>query len=1839
MAAGLGRGAGIARWRRVSRNRPLGLLLTVSVVVSLVQALTVVASPLGAPALASPQTGTGGYFVPVQGQLINTRSTGGPYSTPMSPNVWRSATVSSVAGVPSTGVGAVQVTVSAIPNGGTGTVQLAKSQSTPVAQTVLNYGADGTHTSNTAIVAVGSDGQIDFRASTAADVIIDVQGYYTSGDPGEGGFVPMVPRRIVQTSTSVGLSGMFASGVARTVTIPASANVPVDASAVFVNIAISANGGQGFAAAYPSDPRPNVQLDYPAGVTTSIGTTVPLASDGTFKLFLNAGPADVSIDVSGYFDGSVTTGAFTPAQAQLATSRSIAAGATAVVQVSGVAGLPATGSGIVAAALDLQATVPSGNGGRLTVYPSSASRPGTSSLTVPAGTPGTFSNFATVQLGDDGAINVFNNTGVAVTLTVSTQGWYTNSGPPITNGQFQTQQSVSLQADPTQAAGYVSYWYRVGTVADPVLVPTARMTDGQGNHPAAAVIAKSGGAFPAYTWNVRDTLAALAGNNGVAPDALIQVEACYRSDPNAAGSCGGLVNVDFSQAGLGSATTSVGPGTVSETTGDYEISATDASVTAPLGGLSVGRTLTTLNPMDAGVAADSQRSDASGVFGPGWSADLFSGGHGDLRPKDHSVDGYLQFKSPDGSLLTFQQTTGTGSAYPLRYAGAAAAAASGLTAAKTDANTITLTDPDTTTTTWSNVSGSWRISSVKQPGANATTTYTFTAAGLPTRILAPVPAGVDCTNPDTTPGCRSLIMNYTTLTVGSTSVTRLEKIRFSAPQNGSDTTPIAIAAFDYGTDGLLADTYDPRITPKLITAYTYDTDGRLTGISPPGTATFPPKAVTTSLSYDSAGRLSTVSWPGPGGQTAIDTIVYGVPLSGAGLPDLTANTVGHWDQTSDLPVTGTAVFGPQHPPAGTTAAIVAASDWPWAAIDYADVNSQIVNTAGYGAGSWQISTTQYDNYGNDVWDLSPGNRAQALTPTSDTDPTVAAIASNVTRADRLAAATSYNPDKPWLTTDTYGPTHPMVLRDGTTIHARSHTATIYDEGAPYRNDADGGPYDFPTTVTTSGFDPATKTNTVFPDAQITHSGYDEIASGDPSGWTLATPTSSTIQMAASPSSSDLVTLTRYDANGRTLEVRLPGDSTGNGPRTTITTYYTATGTGPCVSAPLAGLVCSTSPAGQPATGAPLPVSSYTYNRYGDSITKTETYGTGSSQIVRATNTSYDNADRPMSHTITVTPTTAGGTALPVVSFGYDPQTGAPITVSTGAGPDIKTLTTAYDALGQVSSYTDSTGNTSTATYDLAGRPGTLNDGKGTYSYTYDTPTEHRGMPTSEDMGVTTAPSIFTANYDPAGNLAGQAYPNGLIATTGYDNTGQPTTLTYAKSGSSWMNFTQDHNPLGQIVRQTSPASSQVFQYDPADRLTIVNDTYQNTCITRSYSYDSHSNRTVQKVYPAANGGGCTNSTSPATITTSYDAADRDTNPGYTYDAIGRTTTIPAVDAQGAGSYASVTGNLTLGYYANDMVANQQQSTASKSFTLDPLQNRFVDNSDGSDSTINHYSGDTDSPAWTSSAVSWIRNIAGLTGGLNATQTDTGSVQLQLPNLHGDIVATCQDNTTVSTSDNYGEATEYGKPRNPATANTTIGWLGSTQRSTNTLGGLTLMGVRLYNANRGQFATVDSIPGGTANAYAYPQDPINSSDLTGQCAMRTAYCLRLLLTTFEPWPPGFRTWLERKVGTTGRHLNTRYANTAAGWRFMLINNDHCTDAPDTGVDFDFRNACDTHDLGYQLMTYMRLQGRMDRGAKTYVDNLFLQDMNSDCNRRSFLVRWDCRLMANTEYRFASRFANP
>ena len=540
----------------------------------------------------------------------------------------------------------------------------------------------------------------------------------------------------------------------------------------------------------------------------------------------------------------------------------------------------------------------------------------------------------------------------------------------------------------------------------------------------------------------------------------------------------------------------------------------------------------------------------------------------------------------------------------------------------------------------------------------------------------------------------------------------------------------------------------------------------------------------------------------------------------------------------------------------------------------------------------------------------------------------------------------------------------------------------------------------------------------------------------------------------------------------------------------MNTYYAGTGSGACVNAVFAGMLCTTGPAAQPTGGTTLPTETDTYNVWGSPTTMNEVSGSST----RTTANSYDSADRP-----TGTAITGGqGTTTPATTIGYDPATGLQTTTSDSTGA---TLTTGYDTLGQATSYTDADGNTSRTGYDLDGRSTTKTDGRGTSTSGYDGndsagQTEHRGLVTTmNDSGA----GSFTASYDADGKIASEVYPSGLAATWTYDNDENPVSLTYAKGGTTWLSYIDTYSAQNQIVGAKTPLSAQAYTYDPDSRLAKTQDTTSiggtSTCTTRAYGYDANSNRASLVVRPASSGTTCSDTTTPTSSAShTYNTGDQSTDTGYTYDAFGRTLTVPAADVTGGAA-------MSLGYFTNDMVRSENQGASTDTFGLDPLQDRIRTESSSATgrTTMNHYNDSTDSPAWTDNGDgTWTRDVTGIDGNLAANQPSTGAVTLQLTDLKGNVGATAPDDSGATGPSAVYAYTEFEAPEPGVTPPTTYGALGGKQRSTADLGGLSLMGQRLYNATTGRFLQTDPVPGGSANCYDYAdQDPVDGSDLSGQ----------------------------------------------------------------------------------------------------------------------------------------------
>ncbi|MFE9879214.1 DNRLRE domain-containing protein [Streptomyces sp. NPDC005784] len=1232
----------------------------------------------------------------------------------------------------------------------------------------------------------------------------------------------------------------------------------------------------------------------------------------------------------------------------------------------------------------------------------------------------------------------------------------------------------------------VTFSWRRGEADTWTIIPTGDVTVA-GQPLTAWPVALTSGKSPKLTWNATST---------VNPDGAVQIRADF-TGPSSASASADPVNATIDRTADGAASDAVGPGSLSLLTGDYTLSDNDASFF----GLSVDRTASSRSPQAA--AGTGQQAP---IFGKEW----LYGAAGDQTSTPWTVlmktsaTSVSIGASGDDTHLNFTQNAAKTGWIP-------EVGAEDYNLTGDFSGNFTLKNSDGETTTFTAVTGSttlWNASTSYLDGLASTTTTTVSEAvtlgenktSRPKLLIAPTSAVTSsaCASAPSTKGCRVLEFVYATSTTATGSALGDVKDQVSAIKlwstapGAAAATAQTVASYAYDDSGRLREQWDPRVSPPLKTAYTYDSAGRVTTLTPAGqlpwTFTYGQAG---SNPAAGAGMLLKASRPtlapGSAGQTngtATTSVVYGVPLTGTTAPEnLGSSATDSWGQT-DKPSDATAVFPTDQVPADNDGSTLTATAYTRADIHYLDASGHEVDEATPGH---HITATEYDQFGNTVRALSAGNRELALGVTADqrTRLTMLGIVNlaSAERAQLLSASTVYNGAGTRVLEED-GPLHQVVLASkllsgattvaqaGSTVIARTQTLKEHDSGRP--TDGTAAVQDQVTKQTVGAQLRAWPTLTA--DAKVTAIGYD---------WGKGVATTST----ADPGGLALTTTTTFDSQGRVTKTQLPA-STGTDAGTTQTSYYTGDGTGTCGGRPeWADAVCQTGPAAAITDGGSnptqLPVKTLEYDTLGQTTKVTET----ANSVTRTTTNGYDTAGRPT----TVTVSGGVGAAVPATTKSYDPTTGDEVKQTSTAGG---TITQTFDRLGRQMSYTDADGGTTSTQYDTLDRPTVVTDNvPSSTTYTYDAAIDPRGLATSVTDSVA---GTFSARYDADGAVASQGLPGGYTMQQDLDPAGRPVARTYTRDsdGTVLVSDSVAATVQGQLATHTGTpgvTSSQAYTYDKVGRLTQVQDTGADAvCTTRSYTFDKNSNRKALATSVATPGTDCTTTGGTSTSNT-YDSADRLMNTGYTYDAFGRTTTLPGT---------------TLAYFANDLVQQQTAGTQRQTWTLDSgLRFRSwttESNASGTwtqtGSKLNHYDSDGDDPRWIvedTAGGALSRNVDGPDGALAATTGKTGDTVLLLSNLHSDVILALPVDTSVAPT--VFDADEYGNPRADQPA-ARYDWLGGKQRSSETVTGLTLMGVRLYDANSGRFLQVDPVAGGSCNSYDYVcGDPVNMVDLDGRMA--------------------------------------------------------------------------------------------------------------------------------------------
>ncbi|MFE7134187.1 RHS repeat-associated core domain-containing protein [Streptomyces sp. NPDC057638] len=1236
---------------------------------------------------------------------------------------------------------------------------------------------------------------------------------------------------------------------------------------------------------------------------------------------------------------------------------------------------------------------------------------------------------------------------------------------------------LAAEADGAKYDSVAFSWRR--SEADPwARIPVADVTSG-GTPVTAWPVPLTGGKNAPLIWNATDT---------VDPDGTVQIKADFTGPAGATGATAPL-GVVVDRNADGAATDEIGPGTLNLLTGDYTLSATDANAFD----LSVTRTASSRTP-DGGARQEGQAA----VFGKEW----VSGTTAEMTESEYShirriSDTAVAVVDADDSETFFTANAGKSGWIP-------ESGSEDLTLTGSVATAFTLTDTAGTVTTFAKAGAqapTWQVTSTLLDGlAQSATTVvseTVTQGGKtlarPKRIIAPTSAAsaAACEADPSVQGCRALEFVYATTTTATAAALgdfagQVKEIRlWSTAPGAANATAKALTAYGYDEAGRLREQRNPHLPAASRTQYAYDGAGRVTQVTQGDRLPW-------NLTYGTAGNAATAGAgmllkashaglkPGTADvqeSTATTSVVYDVPLTGTKAPHaMGAADVRAWGQT-DAPTDATAVFPADSVPAGHTGDGLGAGDYRRAELHYLGASGRTVNS---GTPGGHLTTTEYDDSGNTVRELTAANRAVALGLSAGDRAVQAELGivslSTSDRAELLSTRSVYDASgtreleelaplrRIDLTQDlTSGST--VLVPAGTPVTARGWTVNQYDQGRP--TDGTATVRDQVTRATVGA--QVREHPTVHAETKTTETSYD---------WARGLVTTTVVD----PGGLALTTHKEYDAQGRETRVVMPGGAASSA-TTQVSTYWSATGTGACQGRPeWADLLCSTGPAGAITGGganpATLPTTTTTeYDWWGNTAKVTKTSGT----VVQSTTTSHDAAGRPTGSVTTGGP----GPLVPATTIEYHPANGQVVKTTSATGG---TITEAYDRLGRQIAYTDADGGTTTTEYDLLDRPLKATDSvPSTVTYTYDHTAEPRGLATATSDSVA---GVFRATYDADGSVSSEKLPGGYTLTTQEDTTGAPLRRTYTRDSDGTVVYgdTVTESAHGQITTHAG-WTDQSYGYDRAGRMTRVEDTADTVCTLRTYGFDAATNRTTRTSATGTPGADCP-TTGGTTTTHTYDSADRLVDAGYGYDALGRTTALP-------GS--------TLEYWSNDLVHRQTSGSQRQTWTLDASHRvRGWTTETGSGTTwtatgakVNHYDSDGDNPRWTveNASGALTRNVDSASGDLGATTSTTGEVVLHLSNIHGDVA--------LQLPLDAGEAPvaldndEYGNPRQgqqPVRYN----WLGAKQRSAETLTGLVLMGARLYNPVTGRFLSVDPVRGGTANAYEFSfADPVNRPDVSGK----------------------------------------------------------------------------------------------------------------------------------------------
>jgi uncharacterized repeat protein (TIGR03803 family) len=235
-------------------------------------------------------------------RLVDTRQT----RSPIQGGMWQVFIVPLLGGcnIPATAT-AYSLNVTVVPHTTLGYLTIWPAERPQPNVSTMNS-PDGRIKANAAIVPAGASAAVSVYVSNTTDIILDIDGYFTTPNSQTLQFYPLTPCRVVDTrGPDGGLGGPYLQGQHERdfPVLESSCDIPNAATAYSMNFTVLPKGSRlGYLTVWPAgETQPQVStLNDPTGTNVANAALIPAGNGGAIATYVSD-DTDLLVDVNGYF--------------------------------------------------------------------------------------------------------------------------------------------------------------------------------------------------------------------------------------------------------------------------------------------------------------------------------------------------------------------------------------------------------------------------------------------------------------------------------------------------------------------------------------------------------------------------------------------------------------------------------------------------------------------------------------------------------------------------------------------------------------------------------------------------------------------------------------------------------------------------------------------------------------------------------------------------------------------------------------------------------------------------------------------------------------------------------------------------------------------------------------------------------------------------------------------------------------------------------------------------------------------------------------------------------------------------------------------------------------------------------------------------------------------------------------------------------------------------------------------------------------------------------------------------------------------------------------------------